>query len=173
MNIIINGFIYHYQGRIKRITRYYILNKDIYIKALRAIATKRQLGLNLHRAKVAKNDEFYTLYEDIEKEWQHYIEQFKDKWIYLPCDTEESNFYKYFVEHFKEYGIKRLTATHINFDGTPSYRLDYDGSEVIKTALNGNGDFRSEECTKIKDECDMVITNPPFSLFREFIKWLQ
>ena len=128
---------------------------------------------NLHRAKREKNDEFYTQYIDIEKECQHYVDHFKDQWIYLPCDSEESNFWKYFVDHFHEYGLKRLTATHINLDGKPSYRLDYDGSNTIKTALHGNGDFRSDECTKIKDECDMVITNPPFSLFREFIKWLK
>ena len=59
---------------------------------------------NLHKAKVAKNDEFYTLYEDIEKECHHYIEQFKDQWIYLPCDSEESNFWKYFIDHCNEYG---------------------------------------------------------------------
>ena len=128
---------------------------------------------NLNKSRKAKNDEFYTQYVDIENECKHYINQFKDQWIYLPCDSEESNFWKYFIDHFKEYGIKRLTATHINLDGTPSYRLDYDGSETLKTPLKGNGDFRSEECTKIKDECDMVITNPPFSLFREFIQWLQ
>lgn len=128
---------------------------------------------NLHKAKVAKNDEFYTQYKDIEAECKYYIEHFKDQWIYLPCDDESSNFWKYFVDHFNEYGLKRLTATHINLDGTPSYRLDYDGSETLKTALNGNGDFRSEECTKIKDECDMVITNPPFSLFKPFFNWLN
>ena len=128
---------------------------------------------NLHKAMKVKNDEFYTQYIDIEKECKHYISQFKDKWIYLPCDSEKSNFWKYFVDHFKEYGIKRLTATHIELDGQSSYRLDYNGSETLKTTLNGNGDFRSEECTKIKDECDLVITNPPFSLFREFIKWLE
>ena len=128
---------------------------------------------NLNKSRRVKNDEFYTQYVDIENECKHYIDLFKDQWIYLPCDSEESNFWKYFIDHFKEYSIKRLTATHINLDGTPSYRLDYDGSEVIKTALKGNGDFRSEECTIIKDECDMVITNPPFSLFREFVQWLQ
>lgn len=128
---------------------------------------------SLIRAKETKNDEFYTQYKDIEKECQHYVEHFNNQWIYLPCDSEQSNFYKYFVDHFKEFNLKQLTATHINLDGTPSYRLDYDGSEAIKIALNGNGDFRSEECTKIKDECDIVITNPPFSLFRDFINWLQ
>lgn len=128
---------------------------------------------NLNQAKRAKNDEFYTQYIDIERECQHYVDQFNGQWIYLPCDTEQSNFWKYFVDHFDEYGIKRLTATHIELDGSSSYRLDYDGTETIKTPLDGNGDFRSEECTKIKDECDLVITNPPFSLFREFIKWLE
>lgn len=131
------------------------------------------MNKNLHKAKRVKNDEFYTQMIDIEKECQHYISQFKDKWIYMPCDDEQSNFWKYFVNHFKEYGIKRLTATHIELDGQSSYRLDYNGSETLKTPLHGNGDFRSEECTKIKDEADMVITNPPFSLFREFVEWLK
>lgn len=128
---------------------------------------------NLHRAKREKNDEFYTQYSDIEKEMVHYKEHFKDQWIYLPCDDERSNFWKYFIDHFHEYGLKRLTATHINLDGSSSYRLDYNGSETLKTPLEGNGDFRSEECTLIKEECDMVITNPPFSLFREFFAWLK
>ena len=128
---------------------------------------------NLIKAKTAKNDEFYTQYCDVKNECQHYIKHFKDQWIYLPCDSDKSNFWKYFVNHFKEYGLKRLTATHINLDGTSSYRLDYNGSETLKTPLEGNGDFRSEECTKIKNECDMVITNPPFSLFRDFVYWLD
>lgn len=128
---------------------------------------------NLHRAKREKNDEFKTRLEDIENECQHYIKHFKDQWIYLPCDDEKSNFWKYFVDHFTEYGLKRLTATHINLDGTSSYRLDYDGTETKKTALQGNGDFRSEECTQIKNDADMIITNPPFSLFREFVKWIN
>lgn len=128
---------------------------------------------NLHRARAAKNDCFYTRYEDIENECQHYIKHFKDQWIYLPCDDEKSNFWKYFVDHFNEYGLKRLTATHINLDGTSSYRLDYNGAETLKTPLKGNGDFRSEECTQIKNDADIVITNPPFSLFREFVKWLN
>jgi hypothetical protein len=122
--------------------------------------------------KKANTDEWYTTENNV-RLILPWLEKTSYKNILCPFDTEESNFWKYFVDHFHEYGLKRLTATHINLDGLPSYRLDYNGSEVIKTALNGNGDFRSEECTKIKDECDMVITNPPFSLFREFIKWLQ
>ena len=128
---------------------------------------------NLHQARRAKNDEFYTRYEDIENECKHYVKHFKDQWIYLPCDDEKSNFWKYFVDHFNEFGLKRLTATHINLDGTSSYRLDYNGIETKKTPLQGNGDFRSEECTQIKNDADIVITNPPFSLFREFVKWIN
>ena len=128
---------------------------------------------NLHKAKAAKNDEFFTQYSDIEKECRYYVNHFRDQWIYLPRDTEESNFYKYFVNHFNEYGLKRLTATHINHDGTSSYRLDYNGTEVKKTALQGNGDFRSEECSLIRDEADLICTNPPFSLFKDFVFWLQ
>lgn len=127
---------------------------------------------NLHQAKRAKNDEFYTQYKDIEAECQHYIEHFKDQWIYLPCDTEQSNFWKYFVDHFHDFKLRHLTATHINLDGTSSYRLDYNGTETTKTPLNGNGDFRSEECSQIRDEADMIITNPPFSLFRDFVYWI-
>lgn len=127
---------------------------------------------NLHLAKKAKNDEFMTRLEDIEAECQHYIEHFKNQWIYCPCDSEQSNFWKYFVDHFNDFHLKHLTATHINLDGTSSYRLDYDGSECKQMPLDGNGDFRSEECSAIRDECDMVITNPPFSLFRDFVFWL-
>lgn len=126
---------------------------------------------NLHKAKKAKNDEFMTRLEDIENECQHYIKHFENQWIYLPCDTEQSNFWKYFVDHFNDFKLRHLTATHINFEGQ-SYRLDYNGTETTKTPLNGNGDFRSQECTQIRDEADMIITNEPFSLFRDFVFWL-
>lgn len=127
---------------------------------------------NLHKAKKAKNDEFMTRLEDIEKECQHYIKHFENQWIYCPCDTEQSNFWKYFVDHFNDFKLRHLTATHINFEGQ-SYRLDYNGTEVKKTPLNGNGDFRSEECTQIRDEADMIITNPPFSKWIQFMEWIQ
>lgn len=127
---------------------------------------------NLSEAKKKKNDEFYTLYEDIEKEVVNYKDQLKGKWIYCPCDSENSNFWKFFVDHFEEYGLKHLTATHIELKKPKSYRLDYDGKNITKTELESNGDFRSVETTKIKDDCDIVITNPPFSLFREFVAWL-
>ena len=128
---------------------------------------------NLQDAKRNKNDEFYTRIEDVEKEMVHYKEHLKGKWVYCPCDDFRwSNFVKYFKEHFEEYGLRHLTAT--NYDiGDGAWRYDYDGITEHADMLEGNGDFRSEECTAIKDECDIVITNPPFSLFREFIKWLE
>lgn len=128
---------------------------------------------HLHKAKREKNDEWFTRYEDIEKEMQHYTGQLKGKWVYSPCDDFRwSNFKKYFREHFEELGLSHYTCTCYDL-GEGAWRYDYDG--VIETAnrLEGNGDFRSEECTQIMKDCDIVITNPPFSLFREFIKWLN
>ena len=128
---------------------------------------------NLHNAKRAKMDDFYTRREDVEAELQHYGEHLKGKWVYCPCDDYRwSAFVKYFKDKFHTIGLRHLTAT--NYDiGDGAWRYDYDGVNEKITALEWNGDFRSEECTKIKDQCDVVITNPPFSLFREFVKWLQ
>ena len=128
---------------------------------------------NLNKAKKEKNDEFYTRYEDIEKEIIHYWPNLKDKWVYSPCDDYRwSEFKNYFVSNFQRVGLKHYTCTCYDI-GDGAYRYDYDGSGETITKLEGNGDFRSEECTKIKDECDVVITNPPFSLFREFIGWMD
>ncbi len=128
---------------------------------------------HLHKAKKTKNDEFYTRIEDIEKELSHYTEQLKDKWVYSPCDDYRwSNFPKYFTEHFTDLGLKHYTCT--NYDiGEGAFRYDYDGENTTITRLEGDGDFRSEECTEIMKQSDIVITNPPFSLFRDFIKWLN
>lgn len=128
---------------------------------------------HLHKAKKARNDEFFTKYADIEKEISHYRDQLEGKWVYSPCDDYRwSNFPKYFVDNFHHYGLKHYTCT--NYDlGDGAFRFDYDGENTTITPLEGNGDFRSTECTKIKDECDIVITNCPFSLFRDFIYWLD
>lgn len=128
---------------------------------------------NLHSAKKAKNDEFYTQLEDIEKELACYdVENFKGQVIYCPCDDYRfSNFVKCFKNNFEYLGLKKLIAT--NYDiGDGAWKYEYDGENETISKLEGNGDFMSEECTKIKEECDVVITNPPFSLFRQFIKWL-
>lgn len=134
---------------------------------------KKASNKNLITAKKAKNDEFYTRYEDIEKEIIHYKDHLKGKWIYSPCDDYRwSNFKVYFKEHFKELGLKHYTCTCFDI-GNGAWRYDYDGEKETITQLEGNGDFSSDECTRIKNECDIVITNPPFSMFREFVKWLN
>ena len=132
---------------------------------------------NLHTAKKAKNDEFYTQVKDIEREIEHYRPHFVDKVIYMPCDNPEwSNFWMVLKGQFSAIRCKKIVATFYNGvvdKDTHPYKLKWDGETETKTMLEGDGDFRSEECTKILQESDIVITNPPFSMFREFVKWLE
>lgn len=134
---------------------------------------------NLGEARRKKNDEFYTRREDIEAELNHYRKYFTGKTVFLNCDDpRESEFWLYFERQFGFLGLKKLIATHYEEHGS-SYKLEYSGAvaedgnvdeaTIIKTALQGNGDFRSDECIAILKEADIVVTNPPFSLFREFI----
>lgn len=128
---------------------------------------------NLTEAKTSKKDEFYTQLSDIEKELKHYNEHFKGKVIFLNCDDpEESNFWKYFALNFKFLGLKKLIATHFG-NGKPSYKLEKTNGDTIKTHLKQNGDFRSPECIEILKEADIVVTNPPFSLLREYVAQLM
>ena len=132
---------------------------------------------NLHSAKKAKNDEFYTQLTDIEKEMKHYKEFFKGKVVYCNCDdARESNFFKYFSMNFEFLGLKKLITTGYKEDGKGVvliYEGDKNGnrtvedSEIIVRELEGNGDFRSEECIEFLKESDVVVTNHPFSLLRE------
>lgn len=138
----------------------------------------------LHIAKQQKNDEFYTQLVDIEKELRHYKDQLKDKVIFCNCDDPtESNFFRYFALNFEHLGLKKLITTH--YDATePTYKLEItkgldenadgkvDMNDAIKTKLRQNGDFRSPECIELLKESDIVITNPPFSLFREYVAQL-
>jgi len=129
---------------------------------------------NLHKAKKEKNDEFYTQLTDIEKELQHYSGKFKDKIVYCNCDDPRfSNFWNYFSENFDTLGLKKLVATYINLDffGKSECWIKTK-DDLIVYQLSGNGDFRSPECLEILAECDIVVTNPPFSLFREYIATL-
>lgn len=133
---------------------------------------------NLHAAKTVKNDEFYTRFEDINdeinREEHGYVKHFKDSVVYCNCDDpEESNFWKFFKIRFRFFQMKKLIATHYSADKGASYKLEYDGESVVKTELKGNGDFRSEECVELLKESDIVVTNPPFSLFRDFIGLLM
>lgn len=140
------------------------------------------LNKNLHQAKKNKKDEFYTQLSDIEKEMTHYKEYFAGKTIFCNCDDPEySNFWKYFELNFDHLGIKKLISTHYE-DDKPSYKLEIigditgdgkvDSKDIIKTPLKQNGDFRSPEAIEILKEADIVITNPPFSLFREYVAQL-
>ena len=134
---------------------------------------------NLHKAKDVKNDEFYTQLTDVSKELMHYKQNFKDKTVLCNCDDPTlSAFWKYFHLNFSALGLKKLISTH--YDKTqPTYKMEYTGGndndiEVgVKTSLEGNGDFRSQECLDILDEADIVVTNPPFSLFREYVDVLM
>ena len=133
---------------------------------------------NLHAAKTAKNDEFYTRFDDINFEInlaEHgYRPFFKDKIVYCNCDDpEESNFWKFFKARFNGLKLKKLISSHYDQEGKSSYKLEYDGEKVTKTELEGNGDFRSPECVELLKESDIVVTNPPFSLFRDFIGLLM
>lgn len=172
-----------------------------------AMANTRQNGLS--KAKHNKADEFYTQYQDIEKELNAYLEYdpevFKDKTVLLPCDDPDwSNFTKYFAQNFERLGLKKLISTSYAQDSKP-YKLpvqlslfeinspDYDESKTNSHGkiftltrrnkkvdindlkwkyLDGDGDFRSDEVKALRDECDFVITNPMFSLFREFLAWI-
>lgn len=157
---------------------------------------------NLHAAKTAKNDEFYTQLTDIEKELRHYRKHFKGKTVLCNCDDPfESNFFKYFVLNFNNLKLKKLITTCYDGSTVAEYRNDkakpykavvtmvhdtardcgidmedirnlFELDENELTELEGDGDFRSEECLKILDEADIVVTNPPFSLFREYVKIL-
>jgi hypothetical protein len=134
-------------------------------------------------AKKTKNDEFYTQIRDIENELRHYKDHLRDKVIFCNCDDPvESNFWRYFALNFTHLGLKKLIATH--FETTkPSYKLELTGDmdengvvnsdDIIKTTLRQNGDFRSPECIELLKEADIVITNPPFSLFREYVAQLM
>lgn len=168
---------------------------------------------NLKNAKKQKNDEFYTQYQDIQKEVNAYLEYdnnvFRGKTILLPCDDPEwSNFTKFFAQNFENFGIKKLISTsfaveskNLDIDYEPTLfetidpRFDksktrcrgkiftltqdenHDGKINIDDLkwnyLDGDGDFRSDEVKKLRDQADLIITNPPFSLFREFVGWIM
>lgn len=178
----------------------------------------KSLNSNLHKAGVAKKDEFYTQLVDIEKELKHYKDQFRGKVVYCNCDDPfESNFFKYFAGNFNALGLKKLIATSyrpspiantqiglfgdIKALATPKGRpkvtankfiinevddIDGDGAfdlrdiaEQLKANKNnewaplvGEGDFRSEESIELLKQADIVVTNPPFSLFREYVAQL-
>lgn len=165
----------------------------------------------LSEAKTAKNDEFYTQYQDIQKEINAYLEYdpntFHGKTVLLPCDDPEwSNFTRFFAQNFETLGLKKLISTSYATNGkkkqgqqismfernSPQYdenktnthgkifTLERDSNKSGKididdlewSYLEGDGDFRSDEVKRLRDESDVIITNPPFSLFRDFLTWI-
>jgi Adenine-specific methyltransferase EcoRI len=147
----------------------------------------------LHEAKIAKNDEFYTILSDIEKELKHYKQHFKNNVVFCNCDDPRvSNFFHYFSYNFEQLGLKRLITTcyknqnrdlFSEHNSEKAIWLEYIGGkndnkvpnpeEIGLHHLNGDGDFRSQECIELLNQSDIVITNPPFSLFREYVAQLM
>jgi hypothetical protein len=169
-----------------------MLNKFIKTTKKKVLMQKKSLNKNLHSAKKGKNDEFYTQLEDIERELKHYKEHFKDKVVYCNCDDPRvSNFFHYFSYNFEHLGLKKLIATCYKskerdlFSDNQSevaiyleYNGDKNGDNVPNVEeigihhLKGDGDFRSSESIELLKQADIVVTNPPFSLFREYVAQL-
>ena len=154
--------------------------------------TKEKHNSGLRGAQKAKKDEFYTRLEDIEKELRHYRDHFKGKVVLCNCDDPRvSNFFHYFSYGFEHLGLKKLittcyksrardlfskneeeTAISLIYAGDKNGNRVPDLKEIGVTQLEGDGDFRSDECVGLLKQADIVVTNPPFSLFREYIAQL-
>lgn len=146
----------------------------------------------LHKAKIGKNDEFYTMLADVERELKHYKKHFKNKVVLCNCDDPRvSNFFHYFSYNFEQLGLKKLITTcyknqnadlfsehkseraiYLEYTGDRNRNSVPDPKEIGIKKLKGDGDFRSEECIELLKQADIVVTNPPFSLFREYVTQL-
>ena len=144
----------------------------------------------LDKAKRQKKDEFYTQLSDIERELRHYEHHFKGKTVLCNCDDPRvSNFFHYFSHKFEDLGLKRLITTcyknqerdlfsqnnseqaiWLEYTGDKNGNRVPDPDEIGIRPLKGDGDFRSEECIELLKQADIVVTNPPFSLFREYVE---
>ena len=153
---------------------------------------KQSSNTNLHKAKNNKKDEFYTQLSDIENELRHYKDHFKDKVVYCNCDDPRvSNFFHYFSYNFEHLGLKKLIATcyknqdvdlfstneseqavYLEYTGDKNGNSVPDANEIGVQTLQGDGDFRSAESIELLKQADIVVTNPPFSLFREYVAQL-
>ena len=119
-----------------------------------------------------KCDEYYTLYSDVERELRYYSPLLRGRSIYCNCDGKDSAFLKYFLSNFEGLGLKRLVVTGYNPSGCGFY-CEYDAfNKLVMKPLSGSGSFDSDECRAILGEIDIVVTNPPFSLFRSFFNML-
>ena len=156
------------------------------------VKKSQNTNLNLRSAKTDKKDEFYTQLSDIEKELKHYKNHFKDKVVLCNCDDPRvSNFFHFFSYNFEKFGLKKLIATcyksqdsdlfsqnnseraiYLEYTGDKNGNNVPDVSEIGIKHLQGDGDFRSKECIELLKQADIVVTNPPFSLFREYVSQL-
>jgi hypothetical protein len=148
---------------------------------------------HLSSAKAAKTDEFYTQLPDIERELKHYREHLKGKVVYCNCDDPRvSNFFRYFSYNFEQLGLSKLITTcyksqHRDLfsqnDSERAISLEYmgmrdpdgrvpDPEDIGVNLLDSDGDFRSAESIELLEQADIVVTNPPFSLFREYVSQL-
>lgn len=147
---------------------------------------------NLQDSRKQKADEFYTPLSMIENELKHYREHFKGKTVLCNCDDPRvSNFFRYFVIYFEVLGLKKVIATcyknndadlfseeksekavYLEYDGNPKYTNESDFAKIPCKELKSDGDFRSAECVEFLKQADIVCTNPPFSLFREYVSFL-
>lgn len=148
---------------------------------------------SLGKAKAARQDEFYTQLSDIEKELRHYRKHFRGKVVYLNCDDpRDSEFFHYFSFNFEKLGLKKLIAAcyksqnvdlFSSGDAEQAVYLEYEGDkdgdrvpgrdEIEVRQFVGDGDFRSAESIALLEQADIVVTNPPFSLFREYVAQLM
>lgn len=153
---------------------------------------RKDLNKNLHKAKTNKKDEFYTQLSDIENELKHYKKHFKGKVVYCNCDDPRiSNFFHYFSYNFEKLGLKKLITTcyknqdidlfsqnnkeeaiYLEYNGDKNGNNIPDLEEIGIHHLKGNGDFRSDESIELLKQADIVVTNPPFSLFRNYVSQL-
>ena len=153
---------------------------------------KKSQNTNLTLAKANKKDEFYTQLSDIERELKHYKKHFKDKVVLCNCDDPRvSNFFHFFSCNFEKFGLKKLIATcyknqdsdlfsqnnseraiYLEYTGDKNGNNVPDAEEIGIKHLQGDGDFRSKECIELLKQADIVVTNPPFSLFREYVAQL-
>lgn len=141
----------------------------------------------LDRAKINKKDEFYTQLADIERELAHYEKHFRNKTVFCNCDdVRKSNFYRYFVEYFDRLELKKVicacygkSGRDLFSDGEAAFYYEFTGKEAKYPSLEdvvyfkGDGDFRSGESVELLRQADIVVSNPPFSLFREYISQLD
>ena len=162
---VIDGvYVLGHQGRLN--------GKNLFTRIIIQKETPMAKNEKLKKARKAKDDEFYTHDNDIAAEVSHYRRALKGRWIYSPfSDYRYSKFVAYFTEHFHELDLKHYTATCFD-NGDGAWRYDFDGQKATVTKLDGNGSFDSAECTAIKDACDFVIDNQPFSLHHEIRAWL-